>query len=209
MRELVWQIQQLNGECRVWNILGYVDKADRSGVSDIKVSGQSIPYLGGDDFLLRRTEQTNAAICVGNPSLRKKIAKNIQKNPHICFPNLILGNVKICSDVQIGKGCIISMDARISTNVALGDFVFLNMGSGICHDGKIGNYVTLSPDVRLAGNVTVEEGCDIGMGAKIIQGRHIGANAVIGAGSVVITDIAAGCMAAGAPAKEKKKRNQP
>ena len=98
------------------------------------------------------------------------------------------------------------MDARISTNVALGDFVFLNMGSGICHDGKIGNYVTLSPDVRLAGNVTVEEGCDIGMGAKIIQGRHIGANAVIGAGSVVITDIAAGCMAAGAPAKEKKKK---
>lgn len=73
-------------------------------------------------------------------------------------------------------------DVRISTNVTLGSFVFMNTGSKVCHDGKLGNYVTLSPDVTLAGNVIVGDNTEIGMGANVIQGITIGTNTVIGAG---------------------------
>ena len=100
------------------------------------------------------------------------------------------------------KGCIISMDARISTNVTLGSFVFMNTGSKVCHDGKLGNYVTLSPDVTLAGNVVVGDNTEIGMGANVIQGITIGTNTVIGAGSVVVRDVDDYCKAAGVPAKK-------
>lgn len=206
MRELVWQIQLLNEEEQTWNILGYVDNEKPLEKNGVTVGGQQIPYLGNDDILLRQNTDVNVAICVGTPSLRKKIAEKLQVNPYIHFPNLILGNVKLCTDMKMGKGCILSMGTQISTNVSVGDFVFLNIGSGVCHDGRLENFVTLSPDVRLAGNVTIEEGCDIGLGTKVIQGIHIGKHTITGAGSVVVADISGDCVVAGVPAKELKRK---
>ncbi len=204
MRELAWQIQEWNREREGWNVLGYVDREPPCGRDGVWVGGQRIPYLGDDEFLLRQETQVNAVLCVGEPKLRKKIASRLQENPHIRFPNLILGNTRICEDVQMGMGCIVSMDARISTNVTLGDFVFLNLGSGICHDGRIGDFVTLGPDVRLAGCVTVEDGVSLGLGTKIIQGITVGRNAVTGAGSIVVRDLGADCVAAGVPARKMR-----
>lgn len=202
MRELLWQIEELNKHQKRWDVLGYVDVSASDEV--VRVGEKEYPYLGNDEYLLNAKESINAAICVGSPVIRRKIAEKLQKNPYIQFPNLILGDVRICDDVQMGKGCIISMDVRISTNVQMGDFVFLNLGSGICHDGRIGDFVTLSPDVRLAGNVAVEDGCDIGLGAKVIQGIHIGKDSIVGAGSVVVRDIDGHCTAVGVPAKKIK-----
>ena len=206
MRELVWQIQELNKECPTWQIDGYVDvKAPEDGEHCI-VGEVAISYLGTDDYLLAKKEPVNVAVCVGSPTLRKKIVNTLKKNVNLQFPNLILGDTRICEDAKMGEGCIISMDCRISTNVVLGDFVFMNTGSKICHDGYIGDFVTLSPDVTLAGAVRVESECDIGLGAKVIQGITIGTSAVIGAGSVVVRDIEPSCTAVGVPAKKIKER---
>ena len=206
MRELIWQIQELNKVCPTWQIDGYVDvKAPEAGEQCI-VGKETIPYLGTDDYLLEQREVLNVAVCTGSPKLRKKIVSYLKKNSNIKFPNLILGDTRICKDVRMGEVCIISMDCRISTNVVLGDFVFMNTGSKICHDGYIGDFVTLSPDVTLAGAVKVESESDIGLGTKVIQGVNIGVSAVIGAGSVVIRDIEADCTAVGVPAKKIKER---
>lgn len=67
---------------------------------------------------------TNVAVCVGEPKLRKKIVEKLKNNKNIIFPNIILGDTRICEDVQMGKGCIISMAARISTNVTAWEFCF-------------------------------------------------------------------------------------
>lgn len=206
MRELIWQIQELNKVCPTWQIDGYVDiKAPEDG--ELCVVGKKIiPYLGTDDYLLAQEESVNVAVCAGSPALRKKIVMKLKKNTNIQFPNLILGDTRICEDVKMGEGCIISMDCRISTNVVLGDFVFMNTGSKICHDGHIGDFVTLSPNVTLAGDVRVEKESDIGLGTNVIQGVTIGAFSVLGAGSVVVRDIESFCTAVGVPAKKIKKR---
>ena len=161
MRELAWQMPD-------WQISGYVDVTPPE--HPIKVGDRIIPYLGKDDFLLQQTKDINVAIAVGDPALRQKIAQKLQTNPHIHFPNLILHGAEVCSDVKLGQGCIISMDARVSTNVRMGDFVFLNIGAMVCHDGRLGDYVTLAPDVKLAGAVHIGSHCDIGLGTKVIQG---------------------------------------
>lgn len=201
MRELVWQIQEVNKVKATWNILGYIDNVPPVYGTSVLVGAQEIPYLGDDDYLLGQSKQVNAVICVGSSDLRKKIAEKLSQNLWIQFPNLILGGTKICQDAVLGKGCIVSMDVRISTNVTVGDFVFFNTGSIVCHDDVIGDYVTLAPDVKLAGAVTVGAGSELGIGAKAIQGVSIGENTVVGAGAVVVRDLVGGGKFVGVPAR--------
>lgn len=202
MRELVWQLQELNEQKRTWNILGYVDHLPQCQQHSVFVGTQELPYLGDDDYLLEQEKFINVAICVGSPAVRKKIALKLARNPYIQFPNLILSDTRICEDVKIGKGCIISMDVRISTNVTIGDFVFFNTGSKVCHDGCIGDYVTLSPDVKLAGAVVVGANSELGIGTKVIQGISIAEHVVTGAGAVVIRDIEKSGTYVGVPARQ-------
>lgn len=203
MRELLWQIEELNRRQFMWNVLGYVDKEPcmTHGSSDVQMGGIHYPYLGDDDFLLSRRQETNVAVSVGEPELRKKIVEKLKKNCWLKFPNLIMGDSRICRDAKMGQGCIISVDCRVSTNVILGDFVFLNIGSLVCHDGRIGEFTTLSPDVKAAGQVTIGNGCEIGMGTKIIQGITIADGVIAGAGSVIVKNVEKRCKIAGVPAK--------
>ena len=199
MRELLWQIEELNKVQDTWEVLGYVDISDQYG--DVRVGDHVYPYLGTDQYLLDQTEDTNVVICAGSSSLRKKIAEKLMVNSYLKFPNLILSDTRVCADVKMGQGNVISMDCRVSTNVCMGNFVFLNMGSVVCHDGRLGDYVTLSPDVRLAGNVTVGDESELGMGTRVIQGKKIGNQVITGAGSVVVRDLPDDCTAVGVPAQ--------
>lgn len=198
MREIAWQLQQCSTQ--QWNIAGYIDSHEPEEDFGILVGKQKIPYLGGDDVLLQKREPVNAAVCVGEPALRKKIVQKLKKNEMIQFPGLILGHTEICEDVSMGEGVIVSMDVRVSTNVRLGNFVFLNIGSMVCHDGCIGDFTTLSPDVKLAGNVSVGTAGNIGIGTRVIQGISIGNSVVTGAGSVIVRDVEDNCTVAGVPA---------
>ncbi|MCI8483297.1 MAG: hypothetical protein HFH41_03025 [Lachnospiraceae bacterium] len=204
MREILWQIEERNKEIFTWNILGYVDKQPfvSNGSSAINVGDICCPYLGDDNFLLSRHQKTNVAVSVGEPELRKRIVEKLKKNHWLKFPNLIMSDTRICQDTEMGQGCIISMDCRISTNVILGDFVFLNIASVICHDGRIGDFTTLSPDTKIAGQVRIGSQCEIGMGSKVIQGTAIGDRVTAGAGSVIVKDIQNDCKVAGVPARK-------
>lgn len=201
MRELVWQMQEQNKREAVWQIIGYVDRKAPEDESGVSVGEDWIPYLGGDEVLMQSKKPVNVAVCVGNPSLRKKIVQKLAANAKLTFPNLILGDTRICPDVKIGRGCIVSMGAKVSTNVRLGDFVFLNMDATICHDGSLGDFVTLSPGVTLAGNVHVGTESEIGMGTQVRQGIHIGKNVITGAGSVIVKDVQDDVTVVGVPAE--------
>lgn len=208
MREILWQIWEHPQQCEKWNVIGYVDKQNAEGNPDCYVGGRCCQYLGDDTWLLERKEKTNVAICVGDSHLRKKIADVLSANKLLYFPVLILGNAEVCSDVQIGQGCIISINCAVSTNVKLGKFVFVNIGATICHDDVIGDFVTLSPGVKIAGAVTIDSMSDIGIGATVIQGIHIGQNVRIGAGGVVIRDIGDNCTAVGVPARVNNSKTE-
>lgn len=88
-----------------------------------------------------------------------------------------------------------------------------------CNKIKIGNNVLIAPNVQfyaathpveyeirlqeleMAYPIIVEDNVWIGGGAIICPGVKIGRNTVIGAGSVVVKDIPANCVAVGNPCK--------
>ena len=202
MRELAWQMFEQNRVEEKWQIIGYVDKERPVNGCGISVGKKIIPYLGNDDYFNLIKNDVNVVISVGKSRDRRRIANKLLKYPHLQFPNIIINNTYVCEDVKLGRGCIISMDCKISTNVVFGDFVFLNMGSMVCHDGKIEDFVSLSPDVKLAGAVSIGKNTDVGMGTKVIQDVHLGSDVIVGAGCVIVKDIESACTVVGVPAKK-------
>lgn len=198
MRELAWQILE-DKESR-FDIAGYIDITNENG--DIKVAGYSIPYIGDDYYLLNTDKDVNVVISVGNPYLRKQIYKKYKTNKHIKFPSIILKSANVCKDLIFGEGCIITMDAVVSTNVSIGNFVFMNTGSMICHDCIVGDFVTFGPRSQIAGAVSVGENTEICMNATVIQCLDVGKDVVVGAGAVVIRSIENNCTVAGVPARK-------
>lgn len=201
MRELAWQILEDSKHTSKWNILGYVD-GNTPDNTDLRIGNHLIPYLGNDNYILNTQTDINIVVSVGCSKLRSTLVSKFCKNPYVHFPNIILKSSIVCEDLKIGQGCIIAMDARISTNVQMKDFVFVNTGSIICHDGIIDSFVTLSPRSQIAGNVTLGQRVEIGMNASIIQCLNITSDVIIGAGATVIRDIKDHCTVVGIPARK-------
>lgn len=93
-----------------------------------------------------------------------------------------------CS-VKIGAGCKISHNVRIYTQSALADADF-----------------SIEPVPEKFGDVTIQDFCWIGANVFMNPGVTIGENSVVGANSVVTTNIPAGEIWGGVPARFIRKK---
>lgn len=111
-------------------------------------------------------------------------------------------------------------------NITLGKGTYINVNCNFIDDGKIiiGEKVMFGPAVTIAtvghpikpdmreymytAPVRIEDNVWIGGNVTICAGVTIGENSVIGAGSVVIHDIPANCVAAGNPCKVIREINE-
>ena len=96
----------------------------------------------------------------------------------------------------------------ITINVKLGKHVFVNFNCTITHDVVIEEFVTIYPGVNISGNCNISQCMEIGTGTKIIQGKRIGENTILGAGSIVVNDLQSDVTAVGVPARVIKYHNK-
>jgi acetyltransferase-like isoleucine patch superfamily enzyme len=68
------------------------------------------------------------------------------------------------------------------------------------------DFVTMAPGVHVSGNVCLGEGCYVGTGANIIDKKRLGKWSIVGAGSMIISDVPANSTVVGVPAKVIKMR---
>lgn len=120
---------------------------------------------------------------------------------------------------KIGKNCKIESFVYIEEGVTVGDnckikpHVFIPTGAAIEDEVFIGPNVTFTNDKypRAKGNwkvlkTIVGHGASVGANSVILPGVRIGKNAMVGAGSVVTTDVPDGVTVCGNPAKPVIKR---
>lgn len=178
------------------NVLGYLD-------DEASLHGQErlgFPVLGPIDAY-RDFNSDGLIIGIGSNSTRCAIATRLSDVPGNLWLNAIHPQAVIAPSVHLGVGVIIAAGAVINPDTVIGDHVIINTGATVDHDCIIGRCVHIGPGVHLAGNVQIDDECFVGIGAVAIPGCHIGAKSVIGAGTVVISDIPAEVTAKGVPAR--------
>lgn len=116
--------------------------------------------------------------------------------------------VEIQKGVKIGARCKISSHSFICEGVTIEDEVFIGHGVMFGNDRRPR---AATADGRLKDDsdweclkTLVEKGASVGSGSTILGGVAIGANAMVGAGSVVTRDIPANTTVAGNPARPIK-----
>lgn len=201
-REVLQLISQINATKLEWNCLGWIDDGVEAGTV---VAG--LPVLGGLEVLNRWPKPVAVAMAIAWPSTKAKIVHQLSAH-QLSFPSLIHPEVLLEKDeVRLGKGTIITQGCRFTVNIDIGDFVLLNIGTVVTHDVQVANFCSVMPSVNLSGAVHLEQQVYVGTGTQIIQGLNIGTGTIIGAGSVVISDLPAHCTAVGVPARVVKHRS--
>jgi sugar O-acyltransferase (sialic acid O-acetyltransferase NeuD family) len=186
-----------------FEIFGYVDKIDKGKILGVK-------YLGTDEILedlYKNQSINNAAIGIGqlkDVSLRREIVKRVV-NIGYSFPEIISPNAILNEDVEISNGSVVMDGVVITTGTKVGSFSIINTNSSIDHDCNIGNFTHIAPGVTLSGGVKIGNNVLIGTGTNIIQYKEITNDTIVGAGSMVSTNILKPGLYTGVPARFIKK----
>jgi sugar O-acyltransferase (sialic acid O-acetyltransferase NeuD family) len=173
-----------------------------SGIYDDKLPTTAIHcgknILGTISDLKNSEEVCDGIIAIGSNSLRKILSAQIS---NVNWRTFIHPTAYVHPSVKLGLGVVVMAGAIIQPDSVIGDHAIINTGALIDHDCNIGNFVHIAPGCKLAGGVIVQEETFLGIGTAVIHSIRIGSKCLVGAGSVVVEDIATNLKVFGVPAK--------
>lgn len=119
----------------------------------------------------------------------------------------------IRDQVEIGKNCVIMMNATINIGAVIGDQTMIDMNVVLGGRATVGKRCHIGAGAVLAGvieppsasPVVVEDDVVIGANAVVLEGVRVGKGSVVAAGAVVTEDVPSGVVVAGTPARIIKK----
>lgn len=121
---------------------------------------------------------------------------------------------KVREGARIGRDVTIGQHVYIDHGVAVGDRCKIQNGANVFAGVSLGDEVFVGPSVTFTNDLNpratgeweitetvVERGASIGANSTILCGVRLGAGCMVGAGSVVIRDVAPGELVVGNPAR--------
>jgi acetyltransferase EpsM len=166
---------------------------------------QGVPILGPiSDF--ERYPKCLAVIGLGENLERHALAVRF---PGDHWATVLYQHAYINPTARIGSGAVVFPGAVIGADVVIGEHVIVSGNVTVGHDTILEDFVQLAPGVQLAGHVHVGRGAMLGIGSVVCPRLKIGENATLGAGAVAVSDIPAGCLAFGVPAKPVLPKQKP
>jgi sugar O-acyltransferase (sialic acid O-acetyltransferase NeuD family) len=181
------------------DIVGLLDDdPSRAGTT---IAGR--PVLGGIDLARERPEAL--LVCAGPGSARRRIVDRLDGPQR--FATAIDASVRVPPGCSIGSGSILLAGVVMTADVVIGQHVVAMPQTVFTHDDVAEDFATFAAGVRLGGGVHVGAAAYLGMGAGVRQNLRIGADATVGMGSVVLSDVPEGETWAGVPARQMRSRS--
>lgn len=172
------------------------------GSADSSDTCLGVPVLKSDEHLttLRREGYSKVFVAIGSNALRNRLAKTATDLGYELV-NAFSPSAVISPSAKIGKGVAIMAGAVVNAEATIDDLCIINTGATVDHDCQIGRAAHIAPQSALAGNVHIGKESFVGIGTKIIPTICVGECVMIGAGSVVISNVDSKTTVVGVPAK--------
>lgn len=151
------------------------------------------------------------AIGIGENAVRERVAK--RHLGRLRFANLLHPSASFGrgqrEQIEGQSGVVVCAGVRFTNNIKVGDFCIFNLNATVGHDVTTDDFVNVSPGANISGNVHLGARCWIGTGSAINQGTlqaklKVGADTMVGSGSVVVRDCEPSAVYVGIPAKRIK-----
>ena len=110
---------------------------------------------------------------------------------------------------KLGEGVFVAAGAFVGPRAEIGDGAIINTKASVDHDCKVGAFAHICPGVILTGAVTVGPLTTVGAASVVKPLVKIGANDLIGSGSIVVKNIGDNTVCFGSPAKAVKSNRRP
>lgn len=159
------------------------------------------PLIGNTEDLLANLNQfSGVMVGIGDNSIRQ-IKHNLLVKNGASMATIVHPQSYISGAAVLGAGSVVFAQAVVNVNVCIGAGVIINTGSTVDHDCLLSDFVHVSPGANLGGDVQVGQRSWLGIGCAVRQGISIGNDVVVGAGSVVVSQVQDNLTVVGVPAR--------
>ena len=146
-----------------------------------------VTVLGGLETV-PRSPDTAVLLCAGSGAARASLASRLEL-PESRWATVVHPGATVAPTCAVGAGSILLAGCVLTAAVTVGRHVVAMPNVVLTHGDVVGDFATLCAGVSLGGRAQVGPRAYIGMNAGVREGRRIGADAVVGMGSVVLSDV--------------------
>lgn len=175
-------------------IKGYLD----SGAADEWLTANHACLGSCGDYVPEKEDLFVCALL--DPIMKLTVCRRIQERGG-GFHTFIHAASGIPRRTILGPGCVLGPGSGLTCDIILGEFVTVQPHAGIGHDVHVGAGATIGAHCLLAGEVRLGEGVVLQPNVVVLPHVRIGDRCRVGAGSVVVYDVAPGTSVWGVPAR--------
>lgn len=183
-----------------YQVVGFLDDDERRLGSVV----DGTPVVGTSALAAEHADRGGAVlVCVGRPTapgLRRDVVTRLGLSDE-AFATVVHPLASVSPDSTVGPGSVLHAGVVLTAAVTVGRHVAVMPQVVLTHDDVVADHVTFGAGVRLAGAVSVGDAAYLGSGCLVREGRTVGPGALVGMGSTVLSDVPAGEVWAGVPAR--------
>ena len=183
-REVLQLVYDINAVTPTFELLGFLDD-DPTDATTIERLGSRI--LGTTEGLAGVA--ASIIIAVGASAPRRRL-DGMARAAGVRAATAVHPWASVGRDVVLEEGVVVGAGSRLSTNISIGRHSHINVNCTIGHDTVLQSYVSVYPGVHISGGCAIDEEATLGTGCVLLPGVRVGRGAEVGAGAVVVRDVA-------------------